>query len=116
MEVVDIQHVGDINILDGTIDPKSVVDCDATTKTTYCYRLAIEFKASSTDTGTDGALLVIPNCTISEVTHTTSKEAADGESVAFTSQVKPMVGDGKRVESEGAFAAYATARTLLTDV
>ena len=107
---------GDINIQDGTIDPKSVVDCDATTKTTYGYRLAIEFKASSTDTGTDGALLVIPNCTISEVTHTTSNEAADEESVTFTSQVKPMIGDGKRTGAAGPFEAYATASTLLTDV
>jgi hypothetical protein len=107
---------GDEYIQDGTIDPKSCVDIDATTKTTYGFRLAIEFKASSSDTGVDGALLVIPNCTISEVTHTTSNEAADEESVTFTSQVKPMIGDGKRVEAAGAFAAYATARTLLTDV
>ena len=107
---------GDEFIQDGTVDPKGCVDVDATTKTTYGFRLAIEFKAASAHDATDGALLVIPNCTISEVTHSTSNEAADEESVTFTSQVKPMVGDGKRVESEGAFAAYATARTLLTDV
>ena len=106
----------DINIQDGTIDPKSCVDPDATTKTTYGFRLAIEFKASSTATGTDGALLIIPNCTLSEVTHTTSNEAADEESVTFTSQVKPMVGDGKRTGADGAFVAYATATTLLSDV
>ena len=107
---------GDINIQDGTIDPKTVVDCDATTKTTYGFRLAIEFKPSSTATGTDGAVLIIPNCTLSEVTHTTSNEAADEESVTFTSQVKPMIGNGARTGSDGAFEAYATTSTLLTDV
>jgi len=108
----------DINIQDGTIDPKSCVDAGATGNTTYGYRLAIEFKASSTGTGTDGALLVIPNCTVSEVTHTTSNEAADEESVTFTSQVKPMVGNGARTgtATTDPFEAWATTPTLLTKV
>jgi len=108
----------DYNIQDGTIDPKSCVDAGATGNTTYGYRLAIEFKASSTGTGVDGALLVIPNCTVSEVTHTTSNEAADEESVTFTSQVKPMVGDGARTGSGTTepFKAWATTPTLLTKV
>tara|TARA_Y100000310_G_scaffold81167_1_gene77783 strand:- start:228 stop:962 length:735 start_codon:yes stop_codon:yes gene_type:complete len=105
-----------IQIQDGTVDPKSCVDPDSTTKTTYGYRLVVEFKASSTATGVNGALLVIPNCTISEVTHTTSNEAADEESVTFTSQVKPMVGDGKRTGAGTAFVSYAVTSTLLTDV
>jgi hypothetical protein len=111
-----LQTASDINIQDGTVDPKSCVDPDATTKTSYGFRLAVEFKASSTATGVDGALLIIPNCTLSEVTHTTSNEAADEETVTFTSQVKPMVGDGKRTGADGAFVAYATTSTLLTDV
>jgi hypothetical protein len=111
-----LQEGADINIQDGTVDPKSCIDPDATTKTSYGFRLAIEFKASSTATGVDGAILVIPNCTLSEVTHTTSNEAADEESVTFTSQVKPMVGDGKRTGTDGAFVAYATTSTLLTEV
>ena len=108
----------DINIQDGTIDPKSCVDAGATGNTTYGYRLAIEFKASSTGDGVDGALLVIPNCTVSEVTHTTSNEAADEESVTFTSQVKPLVGDGARTGSTAThpFEAWATTPTLLTNV
>ena len=82
------------------------------------YRLAIEFKASSTGTGVNGALLVIPNCTVSEVTHSTSNEAADEESVTFTSQVKPMVGDGARTgtASTDPFEAWATTPTLLSKV
>jgi hypothetical protein len=110
--------ITDYNIQDGTIDPKSCVDAGATGNTTYGYRLAIEFKASSTGTGTNGALLVIPNCTVSEVTHTTSNEAADEESVTFTSQVKPLVGDGARTGTgtTDPFEAWATTPTLLTKV
>jgi len=110
--------ITEYNIQDGTIDPKSCVDAGATGNTTYGYRLAIEFKASSTGTGTDGALLVIPNCTVSEVTHTTSNEAADEESVTFTSQVKPMVGNGARTgtATTDPFEAWATTPTLLTKV
>ena len=108
----------DINIQDGTIDPKSVVDNDDTTKTNYGFRVAIEFKSGATGTATTGALLVIPNCTISEVTHTTSNEAADEESVTFTSQVKPMVGNGARTGTgtTAPFEAWATTPTLLTKV
>jgi len=108
----------DINIQDGTIDPKSVVDNDATTKTNYGFRVAIEFKSGSSGTATTGALLVIPNCTISEVTHTTSNEAADEESVTFTSQVKPMIGDAARTGAsfDNPYDGYPQVTTLLTDV
>lgn len=109
---------GDINIQDGTIDPKSVVDNDATTKTNYGYRVVVEFKTGATGSATDGAMLVIPNCTISEVTHTTSNEAADEESVTFTSQVKPMIGNAHRIGSgfDNPYTGYARVTTLLTDV
>ena len=108
----------DINIQDGTIDPKSVVDNDANTKTNYGYRVAIEFKTGATGTATTGALLVIPNCTISEVTHSTSNEAADEESVTFTSQVKPMIGDAARTGAsfDNPYDGYPRVTTLLTDV
>ena len=109
---------GDEYIQDGTIDPKSCVDADDTTKTTYGYRLILEFKGDSTGGAGDGACLVLPNCTISEVTHTTSNEAADEESVTFTSQVKPMVGNGARTGTgtTAPFEAWATTPTLLTKV
>ena len=108
----------DINIQDGTIDPKSVVDNDATTKSNYGYRVAIEFKTGSAGDSTTGALLVIPNCTISEVTHTTSNEAADEETVTFTSQVKPMIGDAARTGAsfDNPYDGYPRVTTLLTDV
>jgi len=109
---------GDEYIQDGTIDPKSCVDADDTDKTTYGYRLILEFKGDSTGGAGDGACLVLPNCTISEVTHTTSNEAADEESVTFTSQVKPMIGDGARTGTgtTNPFEAWATTPTLLTKV
>jgi hypothetical protein len=109
---------GDINIQDGTIDPKSVVDNDSNTKTNYGFRVAVEFKTGTSGTDTTGALLVVPNCTISEVTHTTSNEAADEESVTFTSQVKPMIGDAARTGAsfDNPYDGYPRVLTNLTDV
>ncbi len=110
---------GDINIQDGTIDPKSVVDNDSTTKTNYGFRLVVEFKGSSPDADdVNGAILIVPNCTLSEVTHTTSNEAADEESVTFTSQVKPMVGSGARTSTavDSPFDGFPRDLTNLTDV
>jgi len=108
---------GVIRIQGGDIDPKSCVDADDTTKTSYGYRLILEFKADSTGTAADGAAVVIPNCTISEVTHTTSNEAADEETVTFTSQVKPIISNALRASSTTSeFATNLTGQTALTDV
>ena len=109
---------GDEFIQDGTVDPKSCVDADATTKTTYGYRLIVEFKGDSTGGAGDGACIVIPNCTISEVTHTTSNEAADEETVTFTSQVKPIIGNAQRssTSTTAAFHSSLVGATLLTEV
>ena len=109
---------GTVDISDGTVDPKSCVDYDDSTVTTYGYRIVLEFKAATTSGRTDGAALVIPNCTISEVTHTTTNEAADEETVTFTSQVKPFVSNARR-SSASLTAAFDTAlatQTPLTEV
>ena len=86
---------GVIKVQGGDIDPKSCVDFDLNTATTYGFRVIIEFKGDNTGQSGDGAAVVIPNCTISEVTHTTSNEAADEESVTFTSQVKPFISNAR---------------------
>ena len=112
---------GEELIQDGTIDPKSCVDADATTKTTYGYRLILEFKGDSDGGSGDGACIVVPNCTISEATHTTSNEAADEESVTFTSQVKPFISNARMSHgtvsgSIKPFHISLTTQTPLTEV
>jgi len=106
---------GDVRIQGGDIDPKSCVQADATTKTTYGYRLILNFKDESSATAGGGACIVLPNCTLAEVTHTTSNEAADEESVTFTTQVKPIIGNAKRTGANAAFHADLTTQTLLTE-
>ena len=105
----------------GDIYPKSCVDIDDSTVTTYGYRLIIEFKGDKTGQTGDGAAICIPNCTISEVTHTTSNEAADEESVTFTSQVKPFVSNARMSSgtvsgSTVPFHISLTTQTPLTEV
>jgi len=105
----------------GDFDPKSCVDIDDSTVTTYGYRLIIEFKGDKTGQTGDGAAVCIPNCTISEVTHTTSNEAADEESVTFTSQVKPFISNARMNAatvsgSTAPFHISLTTQTPLTEV
>ena len=109
---------GTFRIQGGNIDPKSCVDADDTTKTTYGYRLVLAFKDDSTGQAGDGAALVIPNCTVAEVTHTTSNEAADEETVTFTSQVKPIITNGRRSSASTSvvFDSNSTTQTALTAV
>ena len=109
---------GAFKIQGGDIDPKSCVDADDTTKTTYGYRVCLEFKGDTAGQTGDGAALVIPNCTISEVTHTTSNEAADEETITLTSQVKPIVTNARRATGSTtvAFSSDSTTQTALTAV
>ena len=112
---------GAFKIQGGDIDPKSCVDADDSTVTTYGYRLIIEFKGDKTGQTGDGAAVCIPNCTISEVTHTTSNEAADEESVTFTSQVKPFISNARMNAatvsgSTAPFHISLTTQTPLTEV
>jgi len=106
---------GTVRIQGGDIDPKSCVQADATTKTTYGYRIILNFKDESSATAGGGACIVLPNCTLAEVTHTTSNEAADEESVTFTTQVKPIIGNAKRTSANARFHADLTTQTLLTE-
>ena len=78
----------------------------------------MEFKGATGGTGTDGAAVVIPNCTLSEVTHTTSNEAADEETVTITSQVKPLVTNALRSSGSTivAFHSNLTTQTALTEI
>jgi hypothetical protein len=111
----------DDKIQGGDIDPKSCVDFDNNTATTYGYRVIIEFKGDTDGQDGDGAAICIPNCTISEVTHTTSNEAADEESLTFTSQVKPFISNA-RMNAETVsgstvpFHISLTTQTPLTEV
>jgi hypothetical protein len=109
---------GTIEVQDGTIDPKSCVDAGATTKTTYGFRLIVEFKGDTSGTANNGACIIIPNCTLSEVTHTTSNEAADEESVTFTSSVKPIISNAQRSSASTTATFHSGLRTAtnLTDV
>lgn len=107
---------GTFRIQGGNIDPKSCVDADDTTKTTYGFRVIVAFKDDTAGQTGDGAAIVIPNCTVSEVTHTTSNEAADEETVTFTSQVKPIITNGRRSSASTtvAFSTDSTTQTSLT--
>jgi len=118
LELSSHSSPGTVDISDGTVDPKSCVDYDNSSVTTYGYRLILEFKADTTGENTDGAAIVIPNCTISEVTHTTSNEAADEETVSFTSQVKPFISNARRASADtsDAFDEALTTQTPLTEV
>ena len=107
---------GNPRIQGGDFDPKSCVQADATTLCSYGYRVILNFKDESSATAGGGACVVLRNCTLSEVTHTTSNEAADEESVTFTTQVKPLIGNAKRTGANARFHADLTTQTLLTDV
>lgn len=109
---------GNFLIQGGDIDPKSCVDFDDSTVTTYGFRIILEFKGDSTGTASDGAALVLRNCTLSDVTHTTSNEAADEETVTFSSQVKPIVANARRASADttAAFDVSLTTQTPLTEV
>ena len=119
--LTELTAADDDKIQGGDIDPKSCVDYDNNTATTYGYRVIIEFKGDKTGQQGDGAAVCIPNCTISEVTHTTSNEAADEEAVTFTSQVKPFVSNARMSSgtvsgSTVPFHISLTTQTPLTEV
>jgi hypothetical protein len=102
----------------GDIDPKSCVDFDDATVSTYGFRVILEFKGDKEGQTGDGAGLVLRNCTISDVTHTTSNEAADEETVTFTSQVKPLITNARRssASTTAAFDVSLTTQTPLTEI
>ena len=81
-------------ISDGTVDPKSAKDDAATAAQCYGWRVFIELKADSSGTANDGAVLIIPNCTMMEYSSTTSNESANEETFTFSSMVKPIIYDG----------------------
>ena len=85
---------GDINIQDGTIDPKSTLDSNSTIS--YGYRVAIQLKADSTGTADDGTVIVLRNCSLGDYTHTLSNDAANEESVTFVSMVSPLITSGRK--------------------
>ena len=86
--------VGGSSILihDGTIDPKSSLDDGGTIG--YGYRVAIQLKAASSGSATDGAVVVLRNCSLGEYTHTVSADTANEESITFTSGVSPLILNG----------------------
>ena len=73
-------------IADGSVDPKSTLD-DTSTQS-YGYRVFLELKGTSDDTGT---VLIIPNCTLSDYSSSVSNDSANEESFTLTSMVKPIL-------------------------
>ena len=84
---------GSSNLIhDGTIDPKSSLDDGGTIG--YGYRVAVQLKAASSGSATDGAVVVLRNCSLGEYTHTVSADTANEESITFTSGVSPLILNG----------------------
>jgi len=92
-------------VSDGTVDPKSAKDDASPAKQSYGWRVFIELKADSTGTAGDGAVLVIPNCTMMEYSSSVSNESANEETFTFSSMVKPIIYDG---DTSGTNSSYAT--------
>jgi hypothetical protein len=79
----------DMRIADGTIDPKSSTDEDG--DVCYGFRIAIQLKGSTSDTGSDGDVVILRNCSMGEYTTTLSADSADEESSQFVTMVKPLI-------------------------
>ena len=77
---------------DGTIDPKSSLDDGGTVG--YGYRVAIQLKAATSASSTDGAVIVLRNCSLGEYTHTVSPDSANEESITLVSAVSPLILNG----------------------
>ena len=75
-----------MKIADGSVDPKSTLD--DTSNRCYGYRVFLELKGTSDDSGT---VLIIPNCTLMDYSGTISNDAANEESFTLTSMVKPIL-------------------------
>ena len=105
----------DIRIADGTVDPKS--STDDSSNVCYGYRVAVQLKDSSgTDGGNkDGTVIVLRNCTLGEYTTTLSNDAADDESISFTTMVKPLILNGKHDPGSNLFQGGKEA-TLAADM
>ena len=104
----------DIRIADGTVDPKSSTDG---TNVCYGYRVAIQLKdASGADGGNkDGTVIVLRNCTLGDYTTTLSNDAADDETIGFTTMVKPLILNGKHDPGSNLFQGGKEA-TLAADM
>jgi hypothetical protein len=57
--------------------------------TTYGYRVALKFKD-----GSDGEVLILPNCCITEYSVSLSPDASQEESITFMSYVNPIILNG----------------------
>jgi len=93
--------VGDMVMNDGTVDPKGSKDENGAV--CYGFRVAIQLKAASSG-GSDGAVIVLRNCTMGEYTTTMSNDSANEETIQFVSMVKPLILNGK-VHTDGYFDA-----------
>jgi len=83
-------------IADGSVDPKSTLD-DTSTQS-YGYRVFLELKGTSDDTGT---VLIIPNCTMMEYSGSVSNETANEETFTFSSMVKPILMNDTKLDVSG---------------
>lgn len=79
----------DMRIADGTVDPKSSTDEDG--DVSYGYRVAVQLKGSTSNTGSDGDVVILRNCTMGEYTTTLSADSADEETIQFVTAVKPLI-------------------------
>ncbi len=102
---------GNMRIANGTTDPKSSTDDNSAVS--YGYRVAIQLKAASSASSKDGTVIILRNCTLGEYTHTVSNDAANDESIAFTTMVAPLVVNG--VKTGNVFDGCETA-TAATDM
>ncbi len=110
-----IKDSGDANmrIADGTVDPKS--SKDAQSKICYGYRVAIQLKDATDNTGTgdnkDGMVLVLPNCSLGDYSVTLSNDSADEETFTLVTMVKPLISNGIHSGENDNFSGVVTPTT-----
>tara|TARA_Y100000310_G_scaffold13540_1_gene13783 strand:+ start:63 stop:821 length:759 start_codon:yes stop_codon:yes gene_type:complete len=103
-------------VADGSVDPKSTLD-DTSTQS-YGYRVFLELKGTTDDTGT---VLIIPNCTLMDYSGSISNESANEESFTLTSMVKPILMNDTRTgdyfgHTSSGTVALAVTKTAAADM
>jgi len=93
-----------MKIADGSVDPKSALD--DTSAQCYGFRVFVELKGTSDDTGT---VLVIPNCTVMDYSGSVSNDSANEETFTLSSMVKPILMNDTKFTHSDSVEYFGTA-------
>jgi len=93
-----------MKIADGSVDPKSA--SDDTSAQCYGFRVFVELKGTSDDTGT---VLVIPNCTVMDYSGSVSNDSANEETFTLSSMVKPILMNDTKFTHSDSVEYFGTA-------